>query len=66
MATAPFTRPTADRWSLENPNDGYATVDIDGRINPRSFTQQISQLKILPGVKAGAVLIAKVRVQLMD
>jgi len=66
VVRATFSRLAADRWSLDNPNDGYATVDDDGRINPRSFTQQLSQLNALPRVKAGVALVAKVRIQLMD
>ena len=66
VARANFSQPAFDRWSLDNPNDGYATVDDAGRINPRSFTQQLSQLKALPGVKAGVALIVKVRIQRMD
>jgi len=64
VARANFSQSAADRWSLDNPNDGYATVDDDGRINPRSFTQQLSQLKALPSAKAGIALLAKVRIQL--
>ena len=66
MAKAFPTAPPPDRWSLENQNDGYATVDGEGWINPRTLTKHLGQLKALPGVKAGIMQIAKVRIQVID
>jgi len=58
--------PARDRWSLDNPNDGYATIDNAGIINSRSFTQTIEQLKAMPAVRVGILRIVRVRLQRME